>query len=268
MNGMNGIMGALEPGNPSYKPREIFVVGESLALTQDLANSIASTARIGCAHGPYPEQRGTSGNFAMGVGGKLTLERGPCTEFCIYHLIPVLEGEEGARRLDRKSDPATRFEQHMPGMPLFSWRITRIREGDYGHLSTNPNGYKPPQTGARKQPHASVIPPPTLNLTQPRTLCDITPVVRSKNSGPYDITFDVVFSHPAIYNLVKSSDILMSAMTQSCIVCLRRRLCTVVSTIFQWLLRRQFRGRGATRWCQVEGLWKRMYTVASNMLGC
>jgi hypothetical protein len=80
MNDMNGIMGALEPGEPSYKPREIFVVGESFGSTQDLANSIPSTARIGCAHGPYPEQRGTSGNFA-GVGGKLTLEMGPCTEF-------------------------------------------------------------------------------------------------------------------------------------------------------------------------------------------
>lgn len=44
--GANGIMGALEPGDSEHQLREIFLVGEVLASSQDLANSVASSARI------------------------------------------------------------------------------------------------------------------------------------------------------------------------------------------------------------------------------
>jgi hypothetical protein len=218
--GKNGIMGALEPGDPSYKPREVFIVGEALASTQSLANSIVSTARIACIHGPYPGQRATSGNFAFGVGGKLILEMGPCPEFCIYHLIPLLQGEEGARCLDPKIELATGLEQQNSGVALFSWRTVCIGKGKYGHLSSSPaivkqaNGSELPsiQPRAMKLSQATDVPVSSLNLTQPRTIGDIAPVVRSKNSGPYDITLDVIFSHPAIYNLVKKSNMLTCAV--------------------------------------------------------
>lgn len=215
--GTNGVMGSLEPGDLSHKPREIFIVGEALAPTQSIANSIASSARIGCTHGPYPGQRGTSGNFAMGVGGKLTLEMGPCTEFCVYHLIPVLEGEEGARRLNVPADSATKLEQQMPGEPLFSWRVIDIGTGEYDQdpgnsvvaVQANDSELLPPKTIAVN--HHPLFQPSAPNPTQPRTLCDIAPVVRSKNAGPYDITVDVLFSQPAIYKLVKSSNFLNRA---------------------------------------------------------
>jgi hypothetical protein len=62
--------------NENGIPGEIFIVGEALAANQDLANSVASTTRIACVHGPYPGQKATSGNFAMGIGGQLELETG------------------------------------------------------------------------------------------------------------------------------------------------------------------------------------------------
>ncbi|KAF8850814.1 hypothetical protein BDZ45DRAFT_708186 [Acephala macrosclerotiorum] len=139
--GSNGVMQSLEPGAKDYQPREVFLVGEILASSQELANSVASTARVGVVHGSYPGQRGTAGNFAFGVGGRTDVEMGPCAEFCVYHLLPLEEGQEG-------------------------------------------------------------------NYTNPQTLTDIAPVIRSKNSGPYEVTLDVVFSSPEVYGIVKVSELL------------------------------------------------------------
>lgn len=40
------------------------------------------------------------------------------------------------------------------------------------------------------------------------TLRDVAKIVRSKNSGPFEITLDVVFDDPAIYEEVKRAGIL------------------------------------------------------------
>ncbi len=39
-------------------------------------------------------------------------------------------------------------------------------------------------------------------------LRDLAKVIRSKNSGPFEITFDVIFSEPAPYEQVKQSGVL------------------------------------------------------------
>jgi hypothetical protein len=205
--GANGIMNAQEPGDTSYLPREIFLVGEALAPSQQLATSIASSARIACVHGSYPGQRGTSGNFAMGQGGKLEIETGPCAEFCIYHLIPLKPGQEGATPVLDCHDPtdiATKGEA-----TLFSWRVV-----EFG--STEPIHPDPlqPESAAPSSHHGikpPPIPPTDLNLSNPSKLRDIAPVIRSKNSGPYEITLDVLFSDGSIYSLVKSSSLLTTA---------------------------------------------------------
>ncbi|MDR5825961.1 DUF4387 family protein, partial [Caballeronia sp. LZ043] len=35
--------------------------------------------------------------------------------------------------------------------------------------------------------------------TQNKTLRELAKVVRSKNSGPFEITFDVIFDEPTLY---------------------------------------------------------------------
>jgi hypothetical protein len=40
-------------------------------------------------------------------------------------------------------------------------------------------------------------------MKQQRTLADLAKVIRSKNAGPFEITFDVMFDDPARYELVK-----------------------------------------------------------------
>lgn len=206
--GTNGIMGSMEPGGPTYQPREIFLVGEVLASTQKLASAVASTARIACVHGAYPGQRGTGGNFAMGVGGKLTIEMGPCAEFCIYHLVPLNVGEESAVRIDEQDRSSGKSDSPTP---LFSWKMNIIGKGA---LSTAPkvtpslSPTLPPPTHKNHNP----TPASTLNYTSPQTLTDIAPIIRSKNAGPYEITLDVVFSSLPIYNIIKSASLLSPVM--------------------------------------------------------
>ena len=205
--GANGIMGAHEPGESSYRPREIFLVGEALASSQKLATSIASSARIACVHGPYPGQRGTSGNFAMGQGGKLEIEMGPCAEFCIYHLIPLKPGEEGASPILDGHGKDTAGTKGV--IPLFSWKVV-----DFGSMEPWASESRPPEATAsssRRERRPLPTPPIGLNLSNPSKLQDIAPVIRSKNSGPYEITLDVLFSDETIYSLVKSSNLLTSA---------------------------------------------------------
>jgi len=39
-------------------------------------------------------------------------------------------------------------------------------------------------------------------------LMDLAQVIRSKNAGPYEVTYDVMFTDPAIYSRVRDSDVL------------------------------------------------------------
>ncbi|MVW70932.1 DUF4387 domain-containing protein [Bordetella sp. 15P40C-2] len=52
-----------------------------------------------------------------------------------------------------------------------------------------------------------------MNSTQSsRTLRELAKVVRSKNSGPFEITFDVIFDTEERYNKVKESGVLSEAL--------------------------------------------------------
>ncbi len=42
-------------------------------------------------------------------------------------------------------------------------------------------------------------------------LQDLAKVIRSKNAGPYEITFDVMFTDPVVYAHVRDSDVLTRA---------------------------------------------------------
>ncbi|MDR5784651.1 DUF4387 domain-containing protein [Caballeronia sp. LZ065] len=48
--------------------------------------------------------------------------------------------------------------------------------------------------------------------TQGKTLRELAKVVRSKNSGPFEITFDVIFDEPTLYERVKASGVLTEAL--------------------------------------------------------
>ena len=45
----------------------------------------------------------------------------------------------------------------------------------------------------------------------PKTLADLAKVIRSKNAGPFEITFDVMFDQEPVYQLVKRSGVINAA---------------------------------------------------------
>ena len=54
--------------------------------------------------------------------------------------------------------------------------------------------------------------------TRTRPLKDLAQVIRSKNAGPYEITFDVMFTDPARYAAVRDS----GALTRQAVAALYR----------------------------------------------
>ena len=69
-------------------PNEVGILGELTAATQELANAIASNARIGVLHMPYDGQMATAGNFAIPLNPPEN-PIGPVCRFSIYHLMEV-----------------------------------------------------------------------------------------------------------------------------------------------------------------------------------
>ncbi|KAL1608232.1 hypothetical protein SLS60_003171 [Paraconiothyrium brasiliense] len=180
------------------QPAEVFLIGEALASTQELARSVASTARIATTHIPYPDQKATSGNLAYGHGGKMESELGPCAQFSIYHLVELEEGEERLK-LNNGSNALYRHE-----VALIGRGDSRVDSSQPKSLSTDQ--YSPTTTVSEAPITEDQFP------TSPKTLGDVARVLRSKNAGPYEITFDVMFATGSIFQLVKSSGFLHAAV--------------------------------------------------------
>jgi hypothetical protein len=75
-------------------PREVGVLGKVVAETQDRAKTVASLAKTFFIHAPYPGQVATAGNFQMPLS-PCDLAIGPCTGFCLYHLMQIDDPTEG-----------------------------------------------------------------------------------------------------------------------------------------------------------------------------
>ena len=89
--GKNAVMGDLE-----YEPctaKEIGVLTDVLAETQERANTICAMARSGILHTPYPERRSTGGNVAMAFSPH-DIPVGPVYRFGIYHIIKDLSNKD------------------------------------------------------------------------------------------------------------------------------------------------------------------------------
>ncbi|XEU99846.1 hypothetical protein FSHL1_005133 [Fusarium sambucinum] len=179
---------------------QLFIVGEALASTQKLANSIASKARVGMIHAPYPGQKATAGNFGFGLGGLMEVEMGPCAEFSLYHLMDLEPDEQRLFPVD--SDKSQTLEG-----PLLRGTVTRIGKGSSKPRKNNPLE-KTPNINLQSQGGEHIAPTPGQPVQNPQTLSDICRVLRSKNAGPYEITIDAIFSSKVNYDTIKASGIL------------------------------------------------------------
>ncbi|KAJ4129775.1 hypothetical protein NW768_006744 [Fusarium equiseti] len=178
-------------------PGQLFIVAEALAPTQQLANSIASKARVGMIHAPYPGQKATAGNFGFGIGGVMELELGPCAEFSLYHLMELEADEQRVFPADGRLEG-----------PLLRGSVSRIGKG-----SKKPRVKYFPQLAemTSSQGAERITPTSTQPITNTQTLSDLCRVLRSKNAGPYEITIDAIFSSKEIYNAIKGSGLLSTS---------------------------------------------------------
>ena len=80
-------MGDMEPLK-DVVPHEVGILGEVTAITQSLADAIASDARITVLHMPYENQLATAGNFAIPLNPPEN-PIGPVCRFSIHHLMEV-----------------------------------------------------------------------------------------------------------------------------------------------------------------------------------
>ncbi|KAF4978855.1 hypothetical protein FZEAL_4837 [Fusarium zealandicum] len=188
-------------------PGELFIVAEALAPTQQLANSIASKARVGMIHAPYPGQKATAGNFGFGIGGLMEIEMGPCAEFSLYHLMDLEPGEE---RLVLHDDRVT---AGLLKGPLLRASIARVGRGspassnEQFRASIASLQHEPPKPLAKasRDTKGVSVDYPAKN---PEILSDLCRILRSKNAGPYEITMDAIFNTEADYLAMKSSAVL------------------------------------------------------------
>ncbi|EWC45450.1 hypothetical protein DRE_00849 [Drechslerella stenobrocha 248] len=180
--GIDGVMGPLEPDNTVGK--EVFIVGQVKAATQAQADQIASLTKFGFTHAPYTGQLATAGNFAWPIS-PCEISIGPLSEFCVYHIM-------------QKADPIGLFPiivEHVAGSNTF------IQDGPLT-AKTKPTLVFTPPRNTKKYP---LEPEPAEGSCY---LGDVASVLRSKNSGPYELTFDVMFNNKDIYERVKESGVL------------------------------------------------------------
>jgi len=84
--GRDGVMGALEPLRDEPKSHEFGIIIEAVADTQELANTICSTARSTLLHYGYEGRRATAGNLAFPYSPS-DFQAGEVYAFSVYHLL-------------------------------------------------------------------------------------------------------------------------------------------------------------------------------------
>ncbi|KAL1890319.1 hypothetical protein Sste5346_008321 [Sporothrix stenoceras] len=213
-DGEDAGMPAIIPQGPP--PGVVFIVGEALAPTQAEATSLASAARIGCVHGPYKGQKANSGNFGMGIGGQGEIEMGACAEFSVYHLMDLVKGEEGAKEVGTEGTSLFRWEMAWTG-PKDGKRVVDLPfrpNSDRAALvnttakELKTNGQVNGHTNGTTSTEPTSTSAPSTSKSTTTTVGALAKMLRSKNSGPYEITLDVLFDDPAVYAKVKESGVL------------------------------------------------------------
>ncbi|KAF2184674.1 hypothetical protein K469DRAFT_727155 [Zopfia rhizophila CBS 207.26] len=168
---------------------EMFLIGEALASLQELATKPCIYGKSCHCSCQLSELEGYIGKFrAYGLGGKPEIELGICPKFSIYHLMNLVEEEEALQIHTVSEVPSqigiTQGTEHASTRLQFQPQVTKKISGEVVQ-----NGRKDPQRS-------------------PKTLGDLASVLRSKNAGPFETTFDVMFDSEDVYRMVKETDII------------------------------------------------------------
>ncbi|KAL2203090.1 hypothetical protein CC79DRAFT_1360910 [Sarocladium strictum] len=171
---------------------QVFIVAEALAQTQDIANSLASKARVALI-------KATAGNFGFGIAGLMEIETGPCAEFSVYHVMDLNPGEE---HLPLDNDAAQERLIHS-SMQIIGSGLPRAARSPIENTIIQQTKSKSTVDKVREAQPSDPGP-----AKSPKVLADLCRVLRSKNAGPYEITIDAMFYTEADYKRIKNSGIL------------------------------------------------------------
>ncbi|KAL2882105.1 hypothetical protein SGCOL_002367 [Colletotrichum sp. CLE4] len=178
--GKNGVMGPLEP--VQGRPHEIAVLGEVVAPTSELSQTIANNVRASILHFAYPDQVATTGNFASPLSPH-EQDAGAVFKFSLYHLVDLDGGEESSIFPVQQTSISSSKTSITPEPSLSKKKFEELDNGTLTPLTK------------KKVP------------TGRTTLNEVARIIRSKNSGPFEMTFDVMFDDLAVYTRVKDSNI-------------------------------------------------------------
>ena len=84
--GRDAVLGSIEPDLRA--PREIGLLIEVIAESQELANTVLALLRSSALHCPFEGRKTTAGNLAFPFSPS-DLAAGPVYEFSVYHLLEV-----------------------------------------------------------------------------------------------------------------------------------------------------------------------------------
>jgi len=203
--GVNGVMGSLEP-DTSTVPKEVFIAGQARAPTQHQANQVASTAKFCFTHAPYTGQLATAGNFAWPFT-PCEIPMGPLSEFCVYHIMHKVDPVDlfPIKVHDFHGDNSFHAQpcEYFSSPAIVQWLTMKL---DTARVAKTETGIKPTAGNATDAPKKYYLTPEPKEGTC--YLADIASVVRSKNAGPYELTFDVMFEDQETYKKVKEAEIL------------------------------------------------------------
>ncbi|KAH8901227.1 hypothetical protein GQ53DRAFT_707521 [Thozetella sp. PMI_491] len=180
--GKNGIMGPLEP-EASKLSHEIAVLGEVVAPTAELSHTIANNARASILHFPYPGQMATTGNLASPLSPHEQYA-GAVFKFSLYHLVDLDSGEE------LSLFPITIHS--LTAENICAPDLQTLSDFEFEELE---NGQLAPLT-------KKTVPSGAVKLEK------LARIVRSKNSGPFELTLDVMFDDREVYQRAKAADLL------------------------------------------------------------
>ena len=181
--GRNAIMGPLEP--TPVAGHELGIMGEVVAPTQELSHTIANNARATILHFAYPGQVATTGNFASPLSPHET-EAGPVFKFSLYHLVDLESGEEASLF------PVSFHDVAASGSPK---PLTSLTEKEIQEFEAQPLAPLSQKT----------VPPGEARMS------DLARIIRSKNSGPFELTLDIMFDNTDVYHRVRDADVLTNA---------------------------------------------------------
>ncbi|CAK7205474.1 hypothetical protein SEUCBS139899_008249 [Sporothrix eucalyptigena] len=186
--GVNGVMGALEPD--ATLPKEVFIAGQVRAATQAIADQVAGMVKFGFTHAPYPGQLATAGNFAWPFT-PCEIAMGHLSEFCIYHIMHGVDPVALFGYKILEAPGSNTYVEEESATALAAKKMNGKANGKLRKMTSNRKYWLTPE------PEAGTC-----------YLADVASVLRSKNAGPYELTFDVMFPTRDVYERVKHTGLL------------------------------------------------------------